>query len=155
MLNNPSRVFFSSRKGRKRRKRGSSGTSRTRGTKRYDPLLYGASRELKQRLFWATLVNRKCTFYNPEQWFCSNFQLNCLYKCKETSKQYTFYSVKSYYKGKVFTSGWRGRSCDRLPQKIFRNSNENHIFNTLHKVYPWKEKPIYFNYELFSQLILS
>ena len=43
-------------------------------------------------------------------------------------------------KGKVFISGWLGRSCDRLPQKICRNSNENPIFNTLHKVYLWQKK---------------
>ena len=35
-------------------------------------------------------------FYIPKQWFCPNFQLNRLYKYKET-KQYKLYSVKAYY----------------------------------------------------------
>ena len=45
-------------------------------------------RELKQRRFWTTHAI-------PEQWFCQNFQLNSLYRCKET-KRYKFYSVKAY-----------------------------------------------------------
>ena len=44
--------------------------------------------------FSATHVNRKWTFYIPEQWSCPDFQSKRLYKCKET-KQYKFYSVKA------------------------------------------------------------
>ena len=64
------------------------------------------NRELKQRRFWATHVNRKLPFFIFGRWFCPNFQSNRLYKSKET-KQYKLHSVKAYYKGKVLTSGWR------------------------------------------------
>ena len=63
-------------------------------------------RELKQRRFWPTQVNRAYTFYIPEQWFCPYFQLNRLWKCKET-KQYKFCIVKAYQKENILTSGWR------------------------------------------------
>ena len=62
-------------------------------------------KELKQRRFWATPVNRKLPFFIFGRWFCPNFQSNRLYKSKET-KQYKLHSVKAYYKGKVLTSGW-------------------------------------------------
>ena len=49
----------------------------------------------KLRRFWAMYVNGKWAFYIPEQRFCPHFQLNRLFKCKET-KQYKFCSVKAY-----------------------------------------------------------
>ena len=39
-------------------------------------------RELKQRRFWATHVNRKWTFYILWQWFCPNFRANPRYSCR-------------------------------------------------------------------------
>ena len=41
---------------------------------------------LLQRRFSTTHANRKTTFYISEQWFRQNFQLNRLYKCKETKE---------------------------------------------------------------------
>ena len=42
------------------------------------------SRELiKQRVFCVTNGNRKWTFRIHGQWFCTNFQVNRLYKSKE------------------------------------------------------------------------
>ena len=155
MLNNPSRVFSPpGRDGRDGREgpQGPRGRVGPKGMIRCCTELVG---NLSKGLFEPPTFTGSAHFIFLSSGFVQIFQLNCLYKYKETSKQYTFYSVKAYYKGNVLTSSWRGRSCDRLPQKIFRNSNENHILNTLHKVYFWKEKPIYFNYELFSQLILS
>ena len=43
------------------------------------------SRELKQRRFWPTHVNRKLTSCILGQWFCPNFRANRLYKAKINS----------------------------------------------------------------------
>ena len=51
------------------------------------------SRELKQRRFWATHVNRKLmTFCILGQWFCANFRANRLYKAKINSNTNLFAS---------------------------------------------------------------
>ena len=63
-------------------------------------------RELKQRCFWATDVNRKWTFCVIRQWFGWNSLVNRLYKRKET-QQYKFVSAKVDKKGEGLTSGWR------------------------------------------------
>ena len=63
-------------------------------------------RELKQRRFWATHVNRKWTFCTLEPWFWTNFWADRLCKNEDTW-QYKYGSVKAYWQRKRLTSAWR------------------------------------------------
>ena len=65
-----------------------------------------ANRELKQRRFWATHVNRKWTFFILGQRFCPDFSPHRLYKNKD-SYQYKSGAVKAYCKGKGLNFAWR------------------------------------------------
>ena len=58
------------------------------------------TRELKQRRFWATHVNRKWPFFIFWRWFRANFQSNRLYNSKE-AKEYKFYIRGMFIRGKI------------------------------------------------------
>ena len=67
------------------------------------------SRELEQRRFWATHVNRKLTFCILRQWFCPNFRANRLYKAKINSNTDLF--ALRHFKREKASLPFDVRSC--------------------------------------------
>ena len=156
-LNNPSIVLFSSRKGRRR------GSSGTRGTKRYDLLTICCCTQLVGNLSKGLCERPTLTGSAHFTFRSSGFgQINEIVSTsvkKIVSNTHFIASRHIKLKGESLHFRLTGKLLWLAPQKIFRNFNKNHIFNTSHMVYLWKKVVIVAQWrgkmkERFSAIII-